>query len=81
MSDGYARNFLMPRKLAKEADAQAINELKNAEQSKLHKIAVETAQAKANAEKLTGQTLVMTAKQVKEAGFSVLSQARKLPTR
>ena len=62
VSDGYARNFLMPRKLAKEADAQAINELKNAEQSKLHKIAVETAQAKANAEKLTGQTLVMTAK-------------------
>ena len=38
VSDGYARNFLMPRKLAKEADAQAINELKNAEQSKLHKI-------------------------------------------
>ena len=31
VSDGYARNFLMPRKLAKEADAQAINELKNAE--------------------------------------------------
>ena len=62
VSDGYARNFLMPRKLAKEADAQAINELKNAEQSKLHKIAVETAQAKANAEKLSGQTLVMTAK-------------------
>ena len=62
VSDGYARNFLMPRQLAKEADAQAINELKNAEQSKLHKIAVETAQAQANAKKLSGQTLVMTAK-------------------
>ncbi len=62
VSDGYARNFLMPRKLAKEADAQAINELKNAEQSKQHKIAVETAQAQANAKMLEGQTLIMKAK-------------------
>ena len=30
-SDGYARNFLLPRKLAKEANAQAMNELKNAQ--------------------------------------------------
>lgn len=29
-SDGYARNYLIPRKLAKEANAQAMNELKNA---------------------------------------------------
>ena len=62
VSDGYARNFLMPRKLAKEADAQAINELKNAEQSRLHKIAVETAQAEENKKKLEGQILNMTAK-------------------
>ena len=27
-SDGYARNFLFPRKLAVEANAQAMNELK-----------------------------------------------------
>ena len=27
VSDGYARNFLFPRKLAKEADAQAMTEL------------------------------------------------------
>ena len=62
VSDGYARNFLLPRKLAREADAQALNELKNAEQSKQHRIAVETAEAKANAEKLEGQVLEMTAK-------------------
>ena len=30
-SDGYARNFLLPKKLAKEANAQAMNEYKNAE--------------------------------------------------
>ncbi len=62
VSDGYARNFLLPRKLAKEADAQALNELKNAEQSRQHKIAVETAEAKANAEKLEGKVIEMTAK-------------------
>lgn len=62
VSDGYARNFLLPRKLAREADVQALNELKNAEQSKQHKIAVETAEAKANAEKLEGQVIEMTAK-------------------
>lgn len=59
VSDGYARNFLFPRKIAREADAQAMNELKNAEQSKVYKIETETAQAKANAEKLNGQTLTL----------------------
>ena len=62
VSDGYARNFLLPRKLAREADAQAMNELKNAEQSRQHKIEVDTAQAKENKAKLEGRTLVMTAK-------------------
>ena len=32
VSDGYARNYLFPHKLAKEANAQAMSELKNAEQ-------------------------------------------------
>ena len=59
VSDGYARNFLFPRKIAREADAQALNELKNAEQSKQYKIETETAQAKANAEKINGKTLTM----------------------
>ena len=76
VSDGYARNFLLPRKLAREADAQALNELKNAEQSKQHRIAVETAEAKANAEKLEGQVLEMTAKAGQGGKLSAL-----LPTR
>ena len=29
VSDGYARNFLLPRGLAMEADAQAMNDLKH----------------------------------------------------
>ena len=52
VSDGYARNYLFPQKLAIEADAQAMNELKNREASKKHKIEVEVAEAKALAAKI-----------------------------
>ncbi|MBR2177492.1 MAG: 50S ribosomal protein L9 [Clostridia bacterium] len=62
VSDGYARNFLLPRKLAKEADAQALNELKNEEQSKKYRIETETAQAKADADRINGQTLTLIGK-------------------
>ena len=33
VSDGYARNFLLPKGLAVEADATAMNDLKNKESS------------------------------------------------
>jgi len=59
VSDGYARNFLFPKKLAIEANAQAMNELKNRESSEKHKIEVETAEAKALAEKLSKIKLVI----------------------
>ena len=52
VSDGYARNFLLPRKLAVEADAKVMNEIKGREESIKHKIEVETAEAKALATKL-----------------------------
>ena len=63
-SDGYARNFLLPRKLAKEANAQAMNELKNAEASKAYKIKTETDEAKRAAEALEGKSVKITAKEV-----------------
>ena len=53
VSDGYARNFLLPKKLAVIADAKAVNEAKNKEASNLHKIEVAKAEAKAIAEKLS----------------------------
>ncbi len=52
VSDGYARNFLFPKKLAIPADAKAVNEAKNKEASRLHKIEVERQQAKDIAAKL-----------------------------
>lgn len=61
-SDGYARNYLIPRKLAKEANAQAMNELKNAEASKQHKIQVDKENANEAAGKINEKTIKMTAK-------------------
>ena len=61
-SDGYARIYLIPRKLAKEANAQAMNELKNAEASKQHKIQVDKENANEAAGKINEKTIKMTAK-------------------
>ena len=52
VSDGYARNFLLPRKLAVIADNKAISDAKAKEESKKHKIEVEKAAAKETAEKM-----------------------------
>lgn len=62
VSDGYARNFLLPRKLAREASAQVMNELKNAEQAKAYRIKTETEAAKAAAAKIEGKTVKLYAK-------------------
>ena len=61
-SDGYARNYLLPKKMAKEANAQAMNEYKNAENSKNYKIATQKAQAEADKKQLEGKVFRMTAR-------------------
>ncbi len=61
-SDGYARNFLFPKNLAVEANAQNMTELKNREQAEKYKIATETAAAKKAADEMNGKTIVITAK-------------------
>ena len=53
VSDGYARNFLLPKKLAVEATAKHLTEMKHAEESKRIQDEKERAKAKATAEKLT----------------------------
>lgn len=62
VSDGYARNFLFPRNLAAEANAQAMSELKNKEQAEKYRIETETAAAKADAAKIEGKTIKIVAK-------------------
>lgn len=61
VSDGFARNFLIPRGAAKAADSGALNDLKNKEAARLHRIEVEKAEAKALAEKLEALLVKMDA--------------------
>ena len=62
VSDGYARNFLFPRGLAAEANAQLISEMKNKQSSEQFRAAEELKAAQANGEKIKGKTIVMKAK-------------------
>ena len=56
------RNYLFPRKLAMEANSQAMSELKNRESAEKHRIETEIATAKEEAAKLEGKTIRITAK-------------------
>ena len=55
VSDGYARNFLLPKKLAVEATAKALTEMKHAEEHKRIQDEKERAKAKEIAEALAEQ--------------------------
>lgn len=54
VSDGYARNFLLPRKLAVEATAENVNTMKMQDKAKQARLAEEKAAAQAAAEQLKG---------------------------
>ncbi len=56
-AEGYARNFLLPRKLAIVADNKAQNDLKGKESARRFKIDEERKAAKATAEKLASVTV------------------------
>ena len=59
VSDGYAHNYLFAKKLAIEADAKALNELRGREASKQHKHDVEKEAAQELAKQLETITLVL----------------------
>ncbi|MBE6678562.1 MAG: 50S ribosomal protein L9 [Ruminococcaceae bacterium] len=52
VSDGYARNFLFPKKLAMEANAKILNEIKNKNEAEMYKKAEDKKAALALSEKL-----------------------------
>lgn len=62
VSDGYARNCLLPKKLAMEATNSAMNELKNRQAAEQARIAKEKAAAKELAEKLGALTVKLVCK-------------------
>lgn len=54
VSDGYGRNFLLPRKLAVEATAENVNTMKMQDKAKAARLAEEKAAAQALSEQLKG---------------------------
>lgn len=62
VSDGYARNFLLPRGLAKEATSNALNDLKGQKEAEQFRHDTEVAEAKQTADKINGVTVELSAK-------------------
>ena len=62
VSDGYARNYMLPRKIAVEATADAVNTMKMNDKAAAEKAARERAEAMEISKKLREMTLVVTAK-------------------
>jgi len=62
VSDGYARNFLLPRKLAVEATADAVNSKKNADEAAAFHAAEDKKAALALKEKLASTPVKIKAK-------------------
>jgi len=62
VSDGYARNFLLPRNLAMLADAQAMNELRNKEASVQYHKEMDKKAAEEAAATLKGKTVTIKAR-------------------
>ena len=62
VSDGYARNFMLPRKLATEATADAVNTMRMNDKAAAEKAAKERAEALEVSKQLRAMTLVVKAK-------------------
>ena len=62
VSDGYARNYMLPRKIAMEATADAVNTMKMNDKATAERIAREKAEAMATSKKLRELTVTVTAK-------------------
>lgn len=78
VSDGYARNFLLPRKLAKEANTQAMNEYQNAKSAEAYRIQSQKDEAQANADRLNGKSVKIIAKAGKNGKLFGSITAREL---
>jgi len=62
VAEGYARNFLLPRKLAREATAEALNSIEKAKEAQQHRVDIKKAEADQKARELKGKLVVVKAK-------------------
>ena len=61
-SDGYARNFLFPKGLAREANATNLNAIENAKSAQKHREDVERAKAEEIRKEISGKVILITAR-------------------
>ena len=61
-SDGFARNFLFPKGLAREASATNLNAIENAKAAQKHREDVERAKAEETRKVLSGKTIKIIAR-------------------
>ena len=62
VSDGYARNYMLPRKMAIEATADAVNTMRMNDKAAAERAAKERAEAVETSKKLRDMVLTVTAK-------------------
>ncbi len=62
VSDGYGRNYLLPRKLAREATSEALNAIEKSKAAQKHREDVKKAEAEATARALKGKVVQLSAK-------------------
>ena len=62
VSDGYGRNYLLPRKLAKEASAEALNALEKSRSADKHREEVRRQEAEVKARELKGKVVQLEVK-------------------
>lgn len=62
VSDGYARNYMLPRKIAVEATADAVNTMRMNDKAAAEKAAKERAEALEISKQIRAMTLTVTAK-------------------
>ena len=59
-SDGFARNYLIPRKMAREATSEAINAIEKSQSADKHREDVRRAEAEERSRKLKGKVVQLT---------------------
>lgn len=79
-SDGFARNFLFPKGLAREASATNLNAIENAKAAQKHREDVERAKAEETARRWPERPSKSWRAARKAASSTALSPRRRLPT-
>ena len=81
VSDGYARNFLLPRKLAQEATADNVNTMRMNDKAAQERQAKERAEALDISKRMKDMTVIEPPRAAEPAVCSARSRTSKLPMR